>query len=88
MQHIAGAQRAAAVAAEAAEREGGAAAEIERHVEAAAHGEIGARAGARHAAEPQHLPGVDGERLPIRHGLAVELRGELRAGEADDARRC
>ena len=41
-QHIAGAQCATAVAAELSERERGAAAEILRHVDAAAHGEIGA----------------------------------------------
>ena len=84
MQHIAGAERAACVAAELAEREGRAAAEIFGHVDAAAHGDVGARAGAGHAAELQHLPGLDGKRLPIGHGLAVERRGELGAAEADD----
>ena len=46
VQHVAGAQGAAGVAAELAEDEGRAAAEIVRHIEAAAHGEVGAGAGA------------------------------------------
>ena len=66
-----------AVAAKLAEREGRAAAEIIGHIDAAAHGDIGARAGAGHAAEFQNLSGLDGKRLPIGHGLAVERRDEL-----------
>ena len=66
-----------------AEREGRAAAEIFRHIDAAAHGDVGARAGPSHAAELQHLPCLDGERLPIGHGLAVERRGELGAAKAN-----
>ena len=83
MQHIAGAERAPAMAAKLAEREGRAAAEIFRNIDAAAHGDIGACAGSSHAAELQHLPCLDGERLPIGHGLAVERRGELGAAKAN-----
>ena len=56
--------RAASMAAEFAEGKGRAAAEIFRNVNAAAHGDIGAEAWARHIAELQHLPGLDGDRLP------------------------
>ena len=88
MQHIAGAERAPAMAAKLAEREGRAAAEIFGHIDAAAHGDIGARARSSDAAELQDLPCLDGERLPIGHRLAVERRDELGAAEADDACRC
>ena len=64
-QHVAGAQRAAAVAAELAERERRAAAEVLRHVEAAAHREI-ARAARRPrcARASARLPRGTAHRLP------------------------
>ena len=49
---------AACVAAELAEREGRAAAEIIGHVDAALHGDVGARAGAGHAADFSTCPAL------------------------------
>ena len=46
MQHVTGVEYAAGVAAEAAEREGGTAAEIFRNIKSALHGEVGAQPGA------------------------------------------
>ena len=81
MQHVARSQRAPAVAAKFAEGKGRAAAEIFGNIDAAAHGDIGADAGPRHATELQHLPGLDGDRCPIGDRFAVERSRELGAGE-------
>ena len=83
MQHIAGAERSAAMTAKLAEREGRAAAEIFRNIDATAHGDVGAGSRAHHAAKLQQLPCLDGERLPIRHRFAVERRDELGAAKAN-----
>ncbi len=59
--------------AELAELERRLGAEIVRHVDAAAHGEIGPRASTFHGADGQRLPGLHLERLPERHGRTVNL---------------
>ena len=84
MQHVAGAERAPAMTAKLAERESRAAAEIFRHVDAAAHGDIGARAWAGDTAELQHLACPDGERPPVGYRLAIECRGELGAAKTEE----
>jgi hypothetical protein len=68
VQHVADPQRAPGVAAELAEREGGFAAEIVRHVEAAAHREIGAAAGVLDRAEFQDRTGLHGMRAQLASG--------------------
>src|SRR6185312_11813965 len=65
MQHVARLERAPTMAAEFAERKGGAAAEIFGNIDAAAHGDIGAHSWSRHIAELQHLPSPDSGSAPI-----------------------
>ena len=60
------------MAAELAEGEGRAAAEIVRHVDAAAHGDISADAAAFHAVDLQHLRRLDRNGLPVGNRLAIE----------------
>ena len=81
-QQVADAQRAAGMAAELAEHEGRAAAQIKRHVEAALHGDVGAAAGCG-ATDRQRLPGPHLNWRPPCHGLAVEGRLGVGASECD-----
>ncbi|CCK07078.1 hypothetical protein BN128_959 [Cronobacter sakazakii 696] len=76
--------RAARMAAELPEREGGAAAEILRHVDAVTHRQITATACAG-AAQRQRLSGADGNRLPAGDRFAIELCIAVRAGEREDS---
>ena len=83
-EHVAHAEHAPGVAAELPEDERGAAAEIRGHVQAAANGDVGARAGSGSGAEPElgarlHL---DGPPPLDRH--AIELRLHVGAAEGDD----
>ena len=71
-QHVRHAQGAPGVAAELAEREGGTAAEIYRHVEAVAYCQIGA-ATVRGAPQRQHLPGPHRDRPPVGDRFAVQI---------------
>ncbi len=84
IQHVAGAQGAAGVAAEAAEGERRRAAQVRGHVEAAADREVGAQPGAGDRAEVEHSPGGHGDRFPERDRGTVEGRSADGAGEADD----
>ena len=61
VQHIAGAQHAARLTAEFAQDESGAAAQIQRSIEAAGHREIGACSGALRAPEFEHRIRLDAE---------------------------
>ena len=79
-QHVALAQGAAAVAAELAEHEGGFAAQVVGHVDAVAHGDIGAAAAGR-LAGGERLAGFHRHRPPHRHRLAVERGVAGGAGE-------
>ena len=81
-EHVAGAQGPAAVAAELAEGEGGAATQVHRHIKAAAHGEIGSAAldGLAHR---QNLAGFHGDGFPEFHRLVVQSGIRERAGEGN-----
>ena len=84
VQDVARLQRAAAVAAEQPQREGGAAAEIGRHVDAAAHGEVRAAAGG--AQRPQLDDAARGHQRgakPLQR-RAVQRRAHVGAGQRDD----
>jgi hypothetical protein len=83
MQHIARQQPPRGMAAELAEREGAAAAEIGRDVEPAGKQDVAAHAAAARAADREGLPGgdIDGRTRADRH--AVERRAEIGAGQAD-----
>ena len=85
MQHIAGTQGAPAMTAELAEREGGFAAEIIRHIEAARNGQISTAAAALHCAELQHAAGLDRMTAPELQRLAVQLGLHCGAGQCDDS---
>ena len=87
-QHVAGEQRPPAVAAEAAERERRGAAEVRRHVDAAAHGEVRAQAGTVARAERQRRPGGDLDRLPHRHRRAVDRDGSTGAPHTQTTAAC
>ncbi len=65
-----------------AQRKGGAAAEIERHVEAVTHRQITPAAGLR-TAQLQRLPGTHGDRLPERHRLLIQPGAAVSAGQGD-----
>ncbi|MNQ47166.1 hypothetical protein D3C85_610020 [compost metagenome] len=80
VQHVAGAQGAAAVAAELAEGEGALAAQIVRQLQAAAHGQIRARSAALNGAEAQGAAGLYQQRGMQRLLDAVELHRNGRAG--------
>ena len=75
-------QRAPGVSAKLPQREGGAAAEILRHVETVAHRQIASTAGLC-APERQRLPGPDRYRLPQRNGLTIKLRLAVGAGQSN-----
>ncbi len=92
-QHVARAQRPAAVSAELSEREGGAAAEVLGNVESAAHRKTGALAGSANRAEREYAAARYRDRFPEHHRPSVEFRVHLRAGERDhriavEAQRC
>ena len=75
--------------AEPAQRERRRAAQVRRHVEAAAHGQVAAQPGAANRADREGRPGRHGERLPpgneaFRAIKAVERRGGDRAGQAHE----
>ena len=74
VQQITRAQRAPAMAAKLAQGKGGGAAQIQRHIEAAAHRQRGAQAGALHRAQPQHCAGRHG------HGLVQGQRRDRAIG--------
>ena len=80
VQHVAGAQGAAAVAAELAEGEGALAAQVVRHLQAAAHGQVAARTGAGDGAQGQGAAGRHEQRGVHRLGLAVEGQRNRCAG--------
>ena len=82
-QHVAHAQRAAGVPAELAQRKGRAAAQVNRHVQPVAHGQVAAAARQR-AAGGQHLARTHGNWLPHRHGFAVQRGGAFGAGQRHD----
>ena len=83
MQHIAHAQRAPRMPAEAAERESRFRAEIVRHVKPAGDCEISPQSGPGYASKLQHSACLDGMRLPECQRLAVERRVHRRTGERD-----
>ena len=85
--HVARLQRAAAVAAEEAQREGGAAAEIGRHVEAAADRQAGAAARTAHGTHAKQRTGRDLDRPKSLHRRAVERGVHVGAGQRHDGRR-
>ncbi len=87
VQHVARAQRASGVAAELAQREGGAAAEVGRYIDAATHCQVAAAstAGSR-AADAQHAAGFDRVRLPRRERASVQRDRHRRAAQGDDGR--
>src|SRR5213593_1383573 len=72
-------------AAEAAHCEGRAAPHVLRHVEGAAHRDVGPEAGAPHDLELEHVVGADADALPERHGLPVERGLHVGAGDGDRA---
>jgi hypothetical protein len=80
-QYITGTQGAPAMAAELSQRERGARAQVLRHVEAAADGEIGALARAADAAEREHRAARHGYGFPVPDGLAIQRRFHRRAGQ-------
>ncbi len=81
-QDVAFADRAPLEAADHAERVGRAAAEHDRHVDAAGDRDVRAGAGAQEV-EREHLPRLDGERGPAGLLLAVELERQVGAGDGD-----
>ena len=81
-QLVAGLERPALVAAERTERVGRAAAEHDRHVDAAGDGEIGAGAGLEEV-EGKHVALLHGEGRPVVAGFAVDLGRHRRAGDGD-----
>ncbi|SVK51225.1 Uncharacterised protein [Acinetobacter baumannii] len=81
-QHVRHAQGAPGVAAELAQREGGAAAEIYRHVKAVAYRQIGA-ATLRSTPQRQYLPGPHRDRPPVGDRLAIEIGRAARARQRD-----
>ena len=84
VEHVARAQRAAAVAAETAEREGGCGAQRSGDVEAAAHQQIRAEPDRCTAVDDEVLSGLHVDRLAERHRIAVEVHVAGGAGEAHD----
>ena len=60
VQHVAGAQGTPRMPAKLAECEGGAAAQVQRHVQPAAQRQVGARTSAVHGAEFEHTARLDG----------------------------
>ena len=68
--------------AELAEGEGRAAAQVQRHVQAIAHGQIGAAA-ADGAAQLEHLAGLDLDWLPVGHRRIVQGGRAVGAGQGD-----
>ena len=85
VQHIAGAQRAPAVTAELAQREGGFAAKIIRHIETACHGQIGPATAALHRAKPQHAACLDHMAAPEFQRLAIQLGFHRCTSQRDDS---
>ena len=83
MQDITGPQRATAMPAKLAEGEGTFAAQIIRHLHAAAQAQITARAGAADAAQLQCRAGRDQQRGVHRHRFSVKGQGNRRAGHRD-----
>ena len=83
VQDVSGLNRASRVAAEVAEREGGAAAEVLRAVNAALEGEIGSRAGAKDLPELQDLPLLNHERAV--HGDRLSVKRCLYRCAGDDS---
>lgn len=81
VQHVAGAQGAATVAAELAEGEGALAAQILRHLHPAAHGQVGARTGAGNSADGQGAAGRDENGGAHRLFDVIELHGDRGAGQ-------
>ncbi|MNY14715.1 hypothetical protein D3C86_1479010 [compost metagenome] len=71
------------MAAELAQDKGGTAAQVDRHVQPVAHGQVAAAARQR-AAGGQHLAGTHGNRLPHRHGFAVQHGGAFGPGQRHD----
>ena len=83
MQHVAGAQHTAGVAAEAPQDESALAAEIFGHLDAASDREICPAARALRAAEFEQRSRGHRHRLPARHRYAIQARAEIRAGDRD-----
>jgi hypothetical protein len=86
-QDVADAERAAAVTAELAEGEGGGAAQVLRHVEAAGDEDVAAQPALGGLADVQHAAGRDVHGLPVGHGYATDGDGCGGAGDADRGRR-
>ncbi len=80
MQHIAGTQGAAAVAAELAQGKGALAAQILRHLQTAAHAQIRPRTGAGNGADRQGAAGRDEQRSAHRLRHVIQLQRYFRAG--------
>ena len=87
-EHVAGREGPALVAAEAAEGEGGPAAEHHGHVEPAPHGDVGAQPGAASAGRARSTwPAPTSNGCHARHGAPVEVGVHVGAAEAHDGRR-
>ena len=86
-QHIAHAQRAAAMAAEAAERKGGAAAHVRGHIQPTLHGEVAALSSAFDAPQLQYAACRNEQGCPEGHGHVIERRLHRGTGERDDGGR-
>jgi len=83
VQHVTHPQGAARMAAELAQREGGAAAQVQRHVQPATQCQVGACASALHRAELEHAASFDRVRLPQRQRHAVHSDSHRRAAHGD-----
>ena len=83
VQHVTGAQRAAVVATELTEGEGGFGTQIIRALQAAEHRQIGAGAGVLDAAEGQGLTGGDVDHLPSGNRLIIQFGVDFRTAQHD-----
>ena len=81
VQHVAGAQGTATVAAELAEGKGALAAQILRHLHPAAHGQVGAGTGAGDGADGQGAAGRDENGGAHRLRDVIELHGDRGTGD-------
>ena len=81
-QHVGGTQGAPGMPAELAKGEGGAAAQVQRHIQAIAYGQVGAAAAER-SAQLEHLAGLDLDWLPVGHRRIVQGGRAVGAGQGD-----
>ena len=83
VQHVACAQGTPGMASELTEREGGAAAKVQRHIQPTAQRQVRARTCALHGTQLQHTASLEGVRLPQGQHHTVHTRRHGRTAEGD-----